>query len=212
MDRHHWLLAALMGGIHSIFHVFMRLIPAFIPVLTGALGYPLWRLGMLVSVYFVGSSVGLLPMGELSDRYDRRITPQAPSRSWDSATSCFCGASRWQSPARDGNRRPHLRWTVRGNGDQYAHLRFWDQCPCSRWRSPTHCKRDGRRPRKTPWCLGEVRRSATLLVRRPLAYSSSCSVGRRSCSVSAYWPRLRCWTLRDPRRLGLRDATCGRSD
>ncbi|WP_176548307.1 MFS transporter [Natrinema sp. CBA1119] len=74
MDRHHWLLAALMGGIHSIFHVFMRLIPAFIPVLTGALGYPLWKLGMLVSAYFVGSSVGLLPMGELSDRYDRRIT------------------------------------------------------------------------------------------------------------------------------------------
>lgn len=72
MDRRHWSLATLMGGIHFTFHVFMRLLPAFIPVLTVELGYPLWKLGMLVTAYFVGSSLGLLPMGVLSDRYDRR--------------------------------------------------------------------------------------------------------------------------------------------
>lgn len=72
MDRRHWRLAALMGGIHFVFHVFLRLIPPLIPVLTVALGYPLWKLGLLVSGYFAGSSIGLLPMGVLSDRYDRR--------------------------------------------------------------------------------------------------------------------------------------------
>jgi MFS family permease len=77
MDRRHWILAALMGGIHFTFHVFMRLIPAFIPILGVALDYPLWKLGMLVSAYLVGSSVGALPAGVLSDRYDRRATLSA---------------------------------------------------------------------------------------------------------------------------------------
>lgn len=72
MDREHWALAAMMGGIHFLFHLFMRLLPPLIPILTLALAYPLWKLGMLVSAYFVGSSLGLLPMGIFSDRYDRR--------------------------------------------------------------------------------------------------------------------------------------------
>lgn len=74
MDRRQWMLAALMGGIHFTFHLFVRLIPPLIPVLTVELGYPLWKLGLLVSAYFAGASAGLLPMGVLSDRYDRRIT------------------------------------------------------------------------------------------------------------------------------------------
>ena len=77
MDRHYWGLAGLMGGIHFTFHVFLRLIPAFIPILGVTLDYPLWKLGMLVSAYLVGSSIGLLPMGVLSDRYDRRATLSA---------------------------------------------------------------------------------------------------------------------------------------
>ncbi len=72
MDRRHWVLALLMGGIHFSFHLFMRLVPPLIPVLAVGLALPLWRLGLLVSVYFAGSSAGLLPMGVLSDRYDRR--------------------------------------------------------------------------------------------------------------------------------------------
>lgn len=74
MDRQEWLLAALMGGIHFTFHLFVRLVPPLIPVLTVELGYPLWKLGLLVSAYFAGSSLGLLPVGVLSDRYDRRAT------------------------------------------------------------------------------------------------------------------------------------------
>jgi MFS family permease len=73
MDRRHWGLAVVMGGIHFTFHVFVRLIPPLIPVLAVALDYPLWKLGLLVSGYFAGSSVGLLPMGSLSDRYDRQV-------------------------------------------------------------------------------------------------------------------------------------------
>lgn len=74
MDRYDWWLGALMGWIHFSFHVLMRLIPALIPVLAIGLGYPLWKLGVLVSVSLVGSSIGLLPMGVASDRYDRRVT------------------------------------------------------------------------------------------------------------------------------------------
>lgn len=74
MDRKDWGLAALLGSIHFTFHLFIRLLPPLIPILTVALGYPLWKLGLLMSGYFAGSSLGLLPMGVLSDRYDRRLT------------------------------------------------------------------------------------------------------------------------------------------
>ena len=77
MDRRQWTLAVLMGGIHFIFHVFVRLLPPLIPLFTVAFEYPLWKLGLLVSAYFVGSSIGLLPMGVLADRYDRRSTLSA---------------------------------------------------------------------------------------------------------------------------------------
>jgi len=72
MDSRDWLLSLLMGGIHFAYHVLIRLIPSLIPVLAIALGYPLWKLGLLVSISLVGSSIGLLPMGVLSDRYDRQ--------------------------------------------------------------------------------------------------------------------------------------------
>jgi len=74
MENQDWGLAALLGSIHFIFHLFIRLLPPLIPILTVALGYPLWKLGLLMSGYFAGSSIGLLPMGVLSDRYDRRMT------------------------------------------------------------------------------------------------------------------------------------------
>jgi MFS family permease len=73
MRRRSWPFAALIGGVHFVFHLFMRLVPPLIPVLSIALGYPLWQLGLLVTGYFTGSSIGLLPMGALSDRYDRRL-------------------------------------------------------------------------------------------------------------------------------------------
>lgn len=72
MDQRDWLVAGVMGAVHFTFHAFMRIVPSLIPVLAIELGFPLWKLGLLVSVYFAGSSVGLLPSGVLSDRYDRK--------------------------------------------------------------------------------------------------------------------------------------------
>lgn len=74
MDRRDWTLAGVMGAVHFTYHMFMRIIPPLIPVLAIELGFPLWKLGLLVSVYFAGSSIGLLPAGMLSDAYDRRVT------------------------------------------------------------------------------------------------------------------------------------------
>ena len=73
MERSDWLLGLLLGGIHFTFHLFMRLVPPLIPVLVVTLGLSLSKLGLLVSTFFVGSSVGLIPMGVLSDAYDRRL-------------------------------------------------------------------------------------------------------------------------------------------
>lgn len=49
-----------------------QLLPPLIPVLTVALAYPLWQLGLLVSVFTFGSGVGQAPVGHLADRYDRQ--------------------------------------------------------------------------------------------------------------------------------------------
>lgn len=62
-----------MGGIHFTFHVYMRLIPPLIPVFALEFSLPFWRLGLFMSLYFAGSTLGLLPMGQLSDAYDRRV-------------------------------------------------------------------------------------------------------------------------------------------
>lgn len=63
-----------MGSVHFVFHLLMRIIPPLIPILAIELGYPLWKLGLLVSMYLTASSIGLIPSGILSDAYDRRVT------------------------------------------------------------------------------------------------------------------------------------------
>lgn len=73
MRRADWFLGGLMGAIHFTFHVYLRLIPPLIPVFALAFALPLWRLGLFMSLYFTGSTLGLLPMGHLSDAYDRRV-------------------------------------------------------------------------------------------------------------------------------------------
>ena len=74
MRREDWVLAGVMGSVHFAFHLFMRIVPPLIPVLTMDLGLSLSKLGLLVGVYFAGSSIGLLPAGVLSDASDRRTT------------------------------------------------------------------------------------------------------------------------------------------
>lgn len=73
MESRETAVMVLMGSIHFVYHLFMRLIPPLIPILTLELGFPLWQLGLFLSVFFVGSSIGLIPMGILSDAYDRRM-------------------------------------------------------------------------------------------------------------------------------------------
>ena len=74
MDRRDWALAWVMGSVHFAFHFFMRIVPPLIPLLAVELGLSLWKLGLLLSMFFAGSSIGLLPAGMLSDAYDRRAT------------------------------------------------------------------------------------------------------------------------------------------
>ncbi|WP_435176377.1 MFS transporter [Halorussus sp. AFM4] len=65
--------ALLISGVHGMDHFLKRVFPPLIPVWGVAFGYPLWKLGLLMGVRSFGSAVGQAPMGELSDRYDRRL-------------------------------------------------------------------------------------------------------------------------------------------
>lgn len=69
--RRGWVVVGLITSIHFVQHIF-RILPAMLPLLAIEFSYPLWQLGALVSVYFVGSGFAQAPMGMLSDRYDRR--------------------------------------------------------------------------------------------------------------------------------------------
>lgn len=60
-------------SLHLIQHVFIRLLPPLIPILAVALEYPLWQLGLLISVFYVGSGLGQAPLGVFADRYDRGL-------------------------------------------------------------------------------------------------------------------------------------------
>lgn len=64
--------ALVISASHLGQHFLMRLIPPLIPVLAVALAYPLWQLGLLVSLYSLGQGLAQAPLGVLSDRYDRR--------------------------------------------------------------------------------------------------------------------------------------------
>jgi MFS family permease len=67
-----WSFVVGMSSIHFVQHVF-RILPPVLPLLAVEFPYPLWKLGALVSVYFLGSGVGQTPLGVLADRYDRRF-------------------------------------------------------------------------------------------------------------------------------------------
>ena len=49
-----------------------QLLPPLIPILAVALDYPLWQLGLLVTLFVFGSGTGQAPFGYLADAYDRR--------------------------------------------------------------------------------------------------------------------------------------------
>ncbi|OIB55287.1 MFS transporter [Natrialba sp. SSL1] len=64
--------ALLISSAHFAQHVFYRVLPPLIPVLAVALEYPLWQLGLLITLYSIGMGVVQAPLGVLADRIDRR--------------------------------------------------------------------------------------------------------------------------------------------
>ena len=63
--------ALVISSSHFAQHVYYRVLPPLIPVLAVALEYPLWQLGLLITVYSLGMGVAQAPLGVVSDRVDR---------------------------------------------------------------------------------------------------------------------------------------------
>ena len=72
LSRHELRFALVVSSAHFSQHVYYRILPPLIPVLAVALEYPLWQLGLLISMYAIGMGVVQAPLGMLSDRMDRR--------------------------------------------------------------------------------------------------------------------------------------------
>ena len=72
LSRKELRFALVISSSHFTQHVYYRLLPPLIPVLAVALAYPLWQLGLLISIYQFSSGLAQAPLGVLSDRIDRR--------------------------------------------------------------------------------------------------------------------------------------------
>lgn len=72
LSRDEWVFGWFIASVHAVQHVFYRFVPPLIPILVVDLGTPLWQLGLLVSIYMFAGGAFQAPMGELSDRIDRR--------------------------------------------------------------------------------------------------------------------------------------------
>ena len=68
-----WTFTGVLSVAHASQHFFSRLIPPLIPIMAVQLELPLWKLGLLITVYSLGAGFGQTPMGILSDKYDRRF-------------------------------------------------------------------------------------------------------------------------------------------
>lgn len=66
-------LAVLMLSMtHGMQHFFGRVFPPLIPLLATDLQLPLWKLGLIVTLWGLANGLAQAPMGIISDRYDRR--------------------------------------------------------------------------------------------------------------------------------------------
>lgn len=72
LSRRELRFALIIGSSHFTQHIYYRILPPLIPVLAVALAYPLWQLGLLISLYSIGMGVAQAPLGILSDRIDRQ--------------------------------------------------------------------------------------------------------------------------------------------
>lgn len=74
MDGHSdWFKAIVLSTAHFTQHFYDRIIPPLIPVLSVQLGFPLWKLGLLITARTLGAGAFQAPVGHLSDRVDRRL-------------------------------------------------------------------------------------------------------------------------------------------
>lgn len=58
---------------HGMQHFFGRIFPPLIPLLATDLTLPLWKLGLIMTLWGLANGLAQTPMGQLSDRYDRRF-------------------------------------------------------------------------------------------------------------------------------------------
>jgi MFS family permease len=72
LDREEVRFTLLIAVTRMTRNMLSGLLPPLIPILAVALEYPLWQLGLLVTVFTLGSGLGQAPFGYLSDQYDRR--------------------------------------------------------------------------------------------------------------------------------------------
>lgn len=72
LARNELKFALIISSAHVSQHVYYRILPPLIPVLAVALEYPLWQLGLLISIYSIGMGVTQAPLGLLADRIDRK--------------------------------------------------------------------------------------------------------------------------------------------
>ncbi|TYT61076.1 MFS transporter [Natrialba swarupiae] len=72
LSRRELEFAVLISSSHFVQHVFYRVLPPLVPVLAVALEYPLWQLGLLITLYSIGMGIVQAPLGVLADRVDRR--------------------------------------------------------------------------------------------------------------------------------------------
>ena len=71
LSRPELRFAIVVSSSHFTQHFYYRILPPLIPVLAVALEYPLWQLGLLITLYSLGMGIVQAPLGVLSDRVDR---------------------------------------------------------------------------------------------------------------------------------------------
>lgn len=72
MNRNEIAFTFLISSTRIARNSLSQLLPPLIPILAVALAYPLWQLGLLVTLFTFGSGIGQAPFGYLADKYDRR--------------------------------------------------------------------------------------------------------------------------------------------
>ena len=63
--------ALVISSTHFAQHVYVRVLPPLIPLLAVVFDYPLWQLGLLLTLFSIGFSITQAPLGILADRIDR---------------------------------------------------------------------------------------------------------------------------------------------